>query len=541
MNKWGMLSLLCVTLVVGATGYKLWVGEEKAQAVMTGDAKTDEQGAYREFWLEAGETPWQIKPGLDVLAWTYNGTVPGPQIRVKEGERVKIHLKNTFLPDPVTIHWHGYPVPNPMDGVAGVTQNGVRPGETFTYEFDAKVPGTYWYHSHQDGVNQVDRGLYGTLIVEPKEEKVKYDKEFVLVLDEWAPDMIGEDGHVGGNHNHAAMMNGGAGQAATPPAAAPAGGGNNMSGMSGMDHSKHMMAGMSHDQMMQQMYNVYTVNGKAGDSIAPLVVDKGDRVKLRIINAGMLAHNLHLQGQKFRITHTDGQELPNGPDLVDKALPIGPAERYDLEFVADGTPFMIDTHDGTPGSKDFRIPVVYSDNKTPVDREAGQSIGLPLIDLTKYAAAQPVGDPITTQFDLVHKFVLGSQKVTKDGVEQEMYTLNGKMYPETDTISVQKGQKVKFILSNPDTNDHPMHLHGHFFQLVSKNGEPIAGPPILKDTVLIKPQEEYEIAFVADNDGIWMLHCHELHHAASGMMSHIEYAGYKPTFTPDPTVGNKPE
>ena len=102
-----------------------------------------------------------------MTAWTFNGSVPGPEIRVKEGENVKIKLKNE-LPEPVTIHWHGLPVPNNMDGIPGVTMNAVQPGKSFTYEFKATVPGTYWYHSHQNSADQVDKGLYGSLIVEKK-------------------------------------------------------------------------------------------------------------------------------------------------------------------------------------------------------------------------------------------------------------------------------------------------------------------------------------------------------------------------------------
>lgn len=553
MNKWGMLALLSVTLVVGSVGYTLWTGNEKAVAVMSGEQKQDEKGAYREFVLEAGETPWTIQKGLDALAWTYNGTVPGPQIRVKEGERVKVILKNKLLPDPVTIHWHGYPVPNAMDGVAGVTQNGVRPGEEFVYDFVASVPGTYWYHSHQDGVNQVDRGLYGTFIVEPKDEKVKYDKDFTLVIDEWAPDLIGEDGHVGSGHAHGGQGQGGQSNGSKTPASSmptmdmskmtPEDHAKMMANMSPEEHAKMMAAmNMSHDQMMRLLYKLVTVNGKGGESIEPLVVRKGDRVKLRFINAGMFKHNVHLQGQACKVTHTDGQEIPEGPEFTDRAITVGPAERYDVEFVADGRKFSIDLHDDTEGSKEFKIPIVYEDDLTPVDHEGLNKQGLTLLDITKYSSAKPLRSPASLKFDLEQTFELGSKKVMKDGVEQEVYTMNGKVFPDTDPIHVRKGQRVKLRFTNPDTNDHPIHLHGHFFQVLSKNGKLLDGPPLMKDTIMIKPQEEYEIGFEANNDGEWMVHCHNLHHAASGMMTHVFYEGYEHHhFTPDPTVGNKPE
>ncbi|MGN7309264.1 multicopper oxidase domain-containing protein, partial [Bacillus subtilis] len=136
----------------------------------------------KEFTITAQESNLEVSKGKILPVWTFNNSVPGPQIRVKVGDNVKINLKNE-LNQPVSIHWHGYPVPNNMDGIPGVTQDAVEPGKTFTYTFKANVPGTYWYHSHQDSVNQVDKGLYGSLVVE--ELKNDYDRDYTLMLDEW--------------------------------------------------------------------------------------------------------------------------------------------------------------------------------------------------------------------------------------------------------------------------------------------------------------------------------------------------------------------
>ncbi|AIM11180.1 multicopper oxidase family protein [Bacillus anthracis] len=138
-----------------------------------------------EVTLIAKEEKQKLSNGVIVPVWTFNGSSPGPEIRVKKGEKVKVTLKNE-LSAPVSIHWHGYPVPNDMDGIPGVTQDAVEPGKSFTYEFEANVLGTYWYHSHQDSVNQLDRGLYGTFVVEDTNEK--YDKDYTLMLDEWITD-----------------------------------------------------------------------------------------------------------------------------------------------------------------------------------------------------------------------------------------------------------------------------------------------------------------------------------------------------------------
>lgn len=527
MNRSVWIGLIGGLAVIGATlgGYALWQPDAQQTATTTvpAAAKTDGQGAYKEFVLEAKESNWVLKEGLEVPAWTYNGTVPGGQVRVTEGDRVKVVLNNS-LSEPVSIHWHGYPVPNAMDGIPGVTQNAVKPGESFTYEFVATVPGTYWYHSHQDGANQVDRGLYGTLVVEPKQPTVTYDRDYTLVLDEWNPQMFGataekdksstdHSGHDMGNSNTGA----------------------------GMDHSGHDMSGMNgemtHDAMMKMMYNVYTVNGKAGSDIGRLEVTKGERVKLRFINAGFMRHRVHLQGHPYRITHTDGQAIADAPLLEGAEMfEIAPGERYDIEFVADGTPFTIDYHDEAEAARELKIPVVYTGDLKAVDREADGEANPALVDISRYGK----GDASVEQpaYDIEKHFVLDSKK---DSNGNEVYTINGKTFPDTEPVNVKKGQQVKFTLTNPGTSDHPMHLHGHFFRVLSKDGKAVSGAPLLKDTLNVRPGETYEIAFTADNDGNWMLHCHDLHHAAAGMMTHVNYDGFTPSFTPDPTAGNNPE
>lgn len=134
--------------------------------------------------IEAKETHWIFNDEIMDMAWTYNGTLPGQEIRVNEGDHVRIVLKNS-LSEPTALHLHGLPVPNEMDGVPGVTQNAVLPGEEFVYEFVADTPGTYWYHSHQKGAEQVGKGLYGAFIVEPKDQKdVTLDQ--MIIIDEWS-------------------------------------------------------------------------------------------------------------------------------------------------------------------------------------------------------------------------------------------------------------------------------------------------------------------------------------------------------------------
>nr|WP_081756700.1 multicopper oxidase family protein [Gorillibacterium massiliense] len=466
----------------------------------------------REINLTAMASNQEIAPGVTTPVWTFNNMVPGPQIRVKQGDTVKVNLKNE-LPVPVSIHWHGYPVPNNMDGIPGVTQNAVKPGETYTYEFKATVPGTYWYHSHQDSVNQVDRGLYGTLVVEgPNDDKV--DRDYTLVLDEWVSNGTGMSGM------------------------------DMSSDMSGMDHSQmnmdssasnHSNAPMEHDM---NMYDVFTINGKSGSLIEPLTVKEGDKVRLRLINAGYLPHRIHLHGHEFKVVATDGQPINNPGILKDSIVSIGPGERYDLEFTANNPgQWLIEDHSASPFASGMRAVIAYEGSSASADISNAME-ELPVVDLAIYGQTGQNTFNLNQKFD--HEYTMELNTTTKN--DATLYTINGKSSPETDPLHVKKGDTVKVRLKNksPDV-DHPMHLHGHFFQVLSKNGKSFTGSPVMKDTLNIKPGEEYIVAFKADNPGNWMFHCHELHHASAGMVTELKYSDYQSNFTADPSAGNKPE
>ncbi len=243
------------------------------------------QDGVKVFTLDAEPVQWELIPGTSVTAWGYNGQVPGPEIWVDEGDRVRFELTNR-LPVPTTIHWHGINVPNEMDGVPGETQDPIQPGATFVYEFEAKPSGTFWYHSHFDSVRQLDMGLSGTFVIKGRDEAA-YDKEFVQLLDEWIrlPD--------GSN------------------------------GWEGVTHAGHNAS----------EYNWFTINGKSHPATDDMVVAEGDRVRVRIINAGYQVHPMHLHGKRFTVVAKDGAPVPS-PYQADTVL-VGPGERYDFEFVAD--------------------------------------------------------------------------------------------------------------------------------------------------------------------------------------------------------------
>ena len=250
-----------------------------------------EEPVLREFTLTAEEVDWEILTGTTVRAWTYNGQMPGPEIRVREGDRVRITLRNE-LPVGTTIHWHGVNLPPEMDGPVGLNQAAVEPGETFVYEFVATPAGTRWYHSHADPTVQIALGLYGPLIVEPRESKPSYDREFTYMLNEWDLEL-------------------------TPDVAmgkAPRGVGDQLlrGGELGTD--------------------LFLMNGRAHESIPPITLAEGERIRIRLINAGNLPHAIHTHGHSFKIVATDGNDVPTGMELTKDTVLIGPGERYDLEL-----------------------------------------------------------------------------------------------------------------------------------------------------------------------------------------------------------------
>lgn len=253
-------------------------------------------GQLREFTLTAEPVRWQIQPGVVIDGWGYNGQIPGPTFHVTEGDTVRVHLIN-HLPEPTTIHWHGIDVPTGMDGVPGLSQDAVEPGDSFSYEFVANTPGTRMYHSHTDTDAQIQLGLFGAFIIDPRApEPVQYDHDYTYILTEKSLDF-------------------------TPNVAA------------GNADILHRDAGNGRGGALQA--DLFLMNGRAGEAIDPMTISPGGRVRIRLINLGNLQHAMHLHGQSFRIIATDGNPVPKGFQFVKDTVLIGPGERYDLEV--DGT------------------------------------------------------------------------------------------------------------------------------------------------------------------------------------------------------------
>lgn len=440
-------------------------------------------GAVRAFALNPGPARRNLAgagyPDTDV--WTYDGRVPGPTIRLKQGEPARIAVRNG-LAEPTTVHWHGIRLPNAMDGVPHLTQAPVEPGGTFVYEFTPPDAGTYWYHSHFNSAEQIGRGLYGPLIVEePNPPDV--DRDLVWVLDDWR---LGKDGAIAGNFAHF------------------------------MDLSHAGRIG-----------NTVTINGERPETI---IVRAGERIRLRLINAA----NARIFGLNFGpltpvVIARDGH--PVDPRAAENGrVMIAPAQRVDLILDMTGKPGdRIDVVDAYYGEKRrFRVvALAYGPTAALRDRPLAPPRRL---------AANPLPEPDIGRATR-HKVVLDGgmharmESAVLDGKTVDIRTLfrAGKMWAingevaGTDHsrhgpafVAARRGETVVLEIENRSIWEHPMHLHGFAFRVLSRDGQAVPGRPWL-DTILIGPEGKAEVAFVADAPGDWLFHCHVLEHHLAGM------------------------
>lgn len=372
----------------------------------------------RQFTLTASEIDWEIMPGTTVKAWAYNGQMPGPEIRVREGDRVRVTLVNR-LPVGTTVHWHGMDVAPEQDGPAGLNQAEVEPGQDFVYEFTATNPGSRWYHSHADPSVQVALGLYGPFIVEPRHPKRTYDREFTYMLNEWDMEL-------------------------TPDVAtgkAPRG-----------PRDQQLRGG-------ELGTDLFLMNGHAHESISPVTVKKGERVLVRLMNAGNLPHAIHTHGHSFKIVATDGNNVPEAAQLTKDTVLIGPGERYDLELNADNPGvWMFHCHMENHASNGMMTLIEY-DGATPTGPAAdfyrpGGGLGAGQAGHVGHPGHDPAAPPSATAPTIAATAPAATTKETPAktsttaGVEVAM--LDDNFGPKV--VEVAAGTVVTFV-------NHGSHIH----------------------------------------------------------------------------------
>ena len=448
--------------------------------------------------------------GRSVSTWAFNGQVPGPQINAQVGDVIRARVVNR-LPEPLTVHWHGIAIRNDMDGVPDQTQPPIAPGGEFTYEFTVAHEGSYFYHSHV-GL-QMDRGLYGALIVSPK--KATSQRDIPMLLDDWTdglgktPDQLLAQLRAGGSSSGMGGMNHGG------------------SGMGGMNHGGSGMGGMNHGgsgmgdmggstsasnplgtDTVDLDYPTYLINGHSSQSPNIVNVAPNETVRLRFINAGT--------STPFRVATGDGPMTVVATDgfnvepIKANALVIGMGERYDVLVTApkSGSLPVVARVEG----KTAQVMSVLRVNSAPLPNSAANPIGLTQEPLPVSALHSTAENALPVKAaDVAYDVTLSGGMMGYDW-SLDAPTVNGV------TMPLRRGQRVRLNIVNNTMMWHPIHLHGHTFQIVTGNG---AGPR--KDTVPVAPMTTVAVEFDADNPGQWMLHCHNLYHSEAGMMTTLSY------------------
>ncbi|MCA8977983.1 MAG: multicopper oxidase family protein [Planctomycetes bacterium] len=420
--------------------------------------------------LTAAPGTAQVAPGQSVNAWLYNGTLPGPTLRITEGQTLRVRFHND-LPEPSTVHWHGQPVRLGMDGVPGISRPAVAPGQEFLYELDGLHPGTYFYHPHVHGT-QIDAGLHGVLIVDPANSAndPQFDIEQTIVLDDWRNPLGGT-------------------------------------------------------------FTGHLINGSSSQGQTAIVVQPGQQLRLRVVNASAIqSYVFALDGHPMTVTHADGNRVQ--PVTV-QAVPIGMGERYDVIVDCNnpGTWSLAASAIDNRTQTLVRAVVQYAGqtqpHPSPTFVPANLSTGT-LLSYAQLAAYFPV-TPITATPDRSYNAVL-SHIGGGPGVGM-LWTINGQTWPNVTPFVVAAGDEVQLSMTNSGMTMmqmfHPMHIHGHYFRLMGTAGGTTA-PPV-KDTVLIRPSGQpfssAQVQIEMDNPGRWLFHCHDVEHMARGMMTMFDYTG----------------
>jgi FtsP/CotA-like multicopper oxidase with cupredoxin domain len=438
--------------------------------------------------LRAAVSRQAIREGAPTEVWSFNDSCPGPVLRFKRGETVEMLVRNE-LPRVTTVHWHGIRLPNAMDGVPHVTQAPIRVGDKFEYRFTVPDAGTYWYHPHQSSFEQVPRGLYGALIVE-EDKPLEVDREELWVLSDFKLDKRNKPIE---------------------------------------DYGKVLDFGSG-----GRLGNTFVINGVAAGKHRKLEMRPNERVRLRLVNAAS-ARIFHLSfaGHDPIVVSYDGQAVAPQP-IPNGILELGPGQRTDLVIDASapsGSAFAIMDH----RDKGTQLATIAY---------AGKPVRAAPLPMTRAIAPNALPEPdiakASAHFLVFEGGVLGQPAIGRvDGKSLDVkhimeqhgltWTMNYTAQHEhammhEPLFRFDRGEHVTIKMLNHTDFEHPMHMHGHFFKVYALNDRKLA-EPLWRDTVMIDPKGSVDIAFVADNVGEWMFHCHILDHAAGGMMGTVVVDG----------------
>ncbi len=434
--------------------------------------------------------------GTVVPTLAYNGQVPGPLLRANVGDEFVVSLNNA-LDHPSSVHWHGIALRNDMDGAAPASAD-VKPGQSFTYRFTAPHPGTHWAHPHAGGLD-TDYGMYLPVIVDDPAEPGDYDAEWIVMLDDWTsgvgrdPRQIFAELRSGGMAGHGSMPGmPGMGSMGGPPG-------------SGNDPRSDLLGGDSGDVE----YPYFLVNGRIPKAATTFDAKPGQRIRIRMINAAAdTAFRVALAEHRMTVTHTDG--FPVVPTDVDAVL-VGMGERYDVVVTAgDGVFALVASAEGKNGQA--RALLRTGSGGAPEVGFQPPELAGRIGTAETFTAADEVSLPAGGHDVALQALLTGSMM-------DYNWMINGRTFDRAVPLTVRQGEHATITFTNHTMMWHPMHLHGHTFQVIKPDGEP--GPR--KDTVIVNPMQSVAVRLVADNPGVWMLHCHNGYHMEAGMMTTLDY------------------
>ncbi len=415
--------------------------------------------------------------------WTYNGVEPGPALRLRQGVPFRANVENR-LGETTTVHWHGIRLPNPMDGVPGLTQKPIAPAARFDYAFTPPDAGTFWYHSHDNSLVQMGRGLAGALIVAEREPP-PVDRELLWTIQDWRLEPDAQIAPGFGNRMEAAMDG--------------------------------------------RVGNTVTINGRLPDTLA---VRAGERIRLRLLNVGIARiMALRFEGHRPVIVALDGQPCdPHEP--AEGHILLGPAMRADV---------MLDLQ-GEPGTTyrvidDFFDRLSYTlihlayDAAPPVRAHPLDApVRLPANPVPRPNLSAAINHEVRLQGGMMSGMgnggMMGQGSMMGSGAAWAIngQSMTGDGNPDMPPLfRIGRGRSCILDFRNETAWWHPMHLHGHSFNVLTRDGIPVPHDE-WGDTVLVRPRERVRVAFVADNPGDWMLHCHVMDHQVGGLMTTIRVA-----------------
>lgn len=439
-------------------------------------------GIARQFRLTAKSIDFSALGGTFKTV-SFGEQIVGPEIRAGFGDQLSV-LTDNQMDKSTSVHFHGLALRNDADGVPMLTQEDIPPGSQFTQSFKAPHPGTYWYHSHT-GLQQ-DEGMMGPLVVDDPKEPLSYDEEWILFLDDWSVGLGNtpeenlkwlQQNSTGGHGGMGMMNNSSTGAYGLGP--------------SDLEYSTFLVNGKSHFQPEQKKFKA------------------GTRVRLRIINgASDTAFAFYLENHQLEIVASDG--FPVEPKTGDAVL-LGMGERYDaLVTIKQGGGNVVAVpvgKSGVPGIAIIGTGVEYPGFKKG---NMPQSI----IQASDLQAAQGYAIEGASQY----RFDLSLQ----GSMSGYKWAINGASDYFSKALKVKEGDLLTLRFVNNSMMFHPMHLHGHTFQVTASNGYYVNNGP-RKDTLIVKPMEIAEVLVHADNPGLWALHCHNSYHMEAGMMTSMQY------------------